>query len=224
MTSYLVSYRPLAVTARGRKASLKHGLSAFVDGSCRREPDFESPVPAITSLCRRGKFVPRLCVGDEVIYITVKSSFGSATDETHYRLVAHLRITHISNTHPAAAAWYISQGLAVPSNCMISGSLPKPYDQTNGRNGCQYRGKPEDVKLRWWDGGYRKRAMMVAVVAHCEPLYINLNNPPQIMASDLITIFGRIPGTQTPPQLPCDQIQSLLELAKQRDEPSIATI
>ena len=46
--AYLVSYRPLSYNAYGRAAVYKYDLPPFIDGSCRREPDFESPFPSIT--------------------------------------------------------------------------------------------------------------------------------------------------------------------------------
>lgn len=50
---YVNSLRPLAAAPEGMDALAKHGLPPFADGSIRREPDLEHPVPAITCLCRK---------------------------------------------------------------------------------------------------------------------------------------------------------------------------
>lgn len=210
MACYLISYRPLAMTGRGRKAAVRDGLPLFVDGSCRREPDFEVQMPAVTSLCR-GKFlVPRLVVGDLLVYTTVKSLFGNASEPAHYRLVACLRVVDISGSHEEAALWYLNKGLIVPNNCMLLGSSPKPYSQTNGRNDGWLRGQPECIKLRRWDGEYKSRAKKVPMVAHCVTLHLNLINPPKFSSTDLINIFKRVPGTQNPTALSCEDISLLL--------------
>lgn len=216
MACFLVSYKPLAIAPVGRHAAVMHGLPLFIDGSCRREPDLESPKPSITALCRAHMFAPRLGIGDEVVYITVKSAFGQQI-EPHYRLVAHLRVIHLSDTHDAAALWYRSQGLAIPSNLMVTGNGPRPYEQTNGRNDNGYRNRPEDVKLRKWDGEYRERAKRIGRVVHCEPVYLELHNPPSLFVQDFKNIFCRMPGTQTPPPLSCDLVHELLVLARERN-------
>jgi len=210
MACYLVSYRPLATTGRGRKAALRDGLPLFVDGSCRREPDFEVPMPAVTSLCRGKFFVPRLTVDDLLVYMTVKSAFGDPAEPAHYRLTACFRVIDISASHEEAAVWYRTRGLAIPNNCMLQDSFPKPYSQTNGRNDGWLRGQPEQTKLRRWNGEYKIRAAAVPVVAHCDPLFLNIVNPPKFSSNDLVQIFKRVPGTQTPTALPREHISLLL--------------
>ena len=69
---FLATFRPLIHSPGGRDAARRYGLPPFIDGSCRREPDLESPFPSITATCRAGKFAPRLVVGDRVAYLTVK--------------------------------------------------------------------------------------------------------------------------------------------------------
>jgi hypothetical protein len=211
MACYLVSYRPLAITARGRKAAIRDGLPPFVDGSCRREPDFEVEMPAVTSLCRGKFFVPRLVVDDLLVYLTVKSSFGNLNTLPHYRLVSCLRVVDISSSHEKAALWYRNKGLLVPNNCMFHESLPTPYSQTNGRNDGWLKGQPEHLKLRRWDGEYKGRATAVPVVAHCSTLFLDLENPPKVYTSDLVQVFKRVPGTQTPAALACEDVFSLLQ-------------
>jgi len=52
MTSFLATYRPISASWRGRNAVTRYGIPPYVDASCRREPDFESPLPSISALCR----------------------------------------------------------------------------------------------------------------------------------------------------------------------------
>src|SRR5437879_479234 len=67
---FLATYHPLAQTSCGRQAIREHALLPFIDGSCRREPDFESRFPSITATCRGRNCAPRLCVfnGQRQIY------------------------------------------------------------------------------------------------------------------------------------------------------------
>lgn len=217
MACFLVSYRPLACANVGRQAASTFSIPPYVDGSCRREPDLESPRPSITALCRAHMFVPRLAKNDEVVYITVRSTFGERGCRPHHRLVAHLRVIHLSASHDDAAKWYSEQSLPVPSNCMIQGSRPVPYEHTNGRNDKSYQGHPVDARLRNWDGEYRKRARNVGLVAHCEPLYLNILSPPRITVDEIRSIFGRVPGTQTPATLPCDLVRELVRTARRHE-------
>jgi hypothetical protein len=215
MTSFLVSYRPLATTTRGRRAAMSWNLPPFVDGSCRREPDLQSPYPSITALCRAHHFAPKLRVGDEVLYITVKSSFGSSVP-AHHKLVAHLRVVHCSKSHQEAQAWYQAQSVPVPNNCMFTGSTPVPYEQTNGRSGKEWNSHSESVRLRWWDGGYRKRAASIGAFAHCHAALTELWNPPRLLEEDFMQVFGRVPGTQNPPEISSIERDALVQAAVQR--------
>ncbi len=211
MTCFLVSYRPLVSTRYGRAAASKYQLPAFIDGSCRREPDFESPRPSISALCRGQMFAPRLRVGDEIVYITTKSNFGEH-EEPHHRLVAHLRVIDLSDTHEDAGRWYVERGFVVPSNCLIPGNSPRPYDQTMGFG--HRRNISERNKLRLWDEGYQDRARQIGRVAHCETLSLELNHPPKLYAADFQAAFGRIPATRTPPAILCVELRQLTQLAR----------
>jgi len=42
---FLATHRPLIQTLCGRQAAARKCLLPFIDGSCRREPDFESHFP-----------------------------------------------------------------------------------------------------------------------------------------------------------------------------------
>jgi len=67
---YLCTYHPLTENLAGRAAICNHGLPPFIDGSCRREPDFQARVPSISALCRGRNFAPRLWPGDCIAYIS----------------------------------------------------------------------------------------------------------------------------------------------------------
>jgi hypothetical protein len=84
---FLATYRPLVKSRAGREAIRQHALLPFIDGSCRREPDFESRFPSIAAICRAGTFAPRLLVGDRIAYLTVKGKYVGAR-EFGWRLVA----------------------------------------------------------------------------------------------------------------------------------------
>lgn len=159
MASYLVTYRPLIRRAAGREAAVRFGLPPFIDGSCRREPDFESEVPSITALCRGANFAPRLHVGDTVAYLAVKARYPGES-ERRRRLTAVLRVEHRFSSHSDAAAWYRQEGLPLPSNCWVPGNPPVPYEQT-------VQDQPD---LRAWDKGYRYRARRWPIFLVTRPL------------------------------------------------------
>src|ERR1043166_992916 len=98
---YINSYRPLVSTAEGRRASEKHRVPPFVDGSIRREPDLEHAFPSITCLCRAKQFTPRLHVGDYIAFMTVKGSYDRRTE--HRRLTAVLEVLKVRPNHSEAA-------------------------------------------------------------------------------------------------------------------------
>jgi len=217
---FLATFRPLIYSPGGRDAARRYGLPPFIDGSCRREPDLESPFPSITATCRAGKFAPRLVVGDRVAYLTVK---GQYLDErqAHWRLVAVLRVVRRFESHPQAAAWYADQGLPLPSNCLVEGNAPKPFELTN-------RMPPADVKarllgeadsekaIRLWDAGYRRRVAQYPVVLATQPEFLELHRAPKVHHQELLSIFGRIPATLNPPAIGCHQLDALLQLAAGR--------
>ena len=174
----------------------------------------QSTCPSISAICRLGKFAPRLKVNDEVLYLTVKKSFGQKT-ESHYKVVAHLRV-HVSFTsHAEAAAWYTASGVAIPSNCMVPGNPPIPYEQTNGRPGKEWQSYSDAEKLRRWDATYRFRARQVGSFHACESLWCELQQPPKLLTTDFVEILGRAPCTQTPPSFAVTKIRALLLRAQQ---------
>jgi hypothetical protein len=128
---FLATYRPLVKSRAGREAIRQHALLPFIDGSCRREPDFESRFLSIAAICRAGTFAPRLLVGDRIAYLTVKGKYLGAR-EFGWHLVAVLRVIHRFESHKDAAAWYGRQNQPLPSNCCVYGNLPRPFESTNG--------------------------------------------------------------------------------------------
>jgi len=44
MAIYMSSFCPLICTDAGKQAAGKYKLPPFIDGSCRREPDFEKGI------------------------------------------------------------------------------------------------------------------------------------------------------------------------------------
>ena len=216
MSAFLVTYRPLAVSAHGRRVASSFSLPPFIDASCRREPDLESRYPSISALCRVNQFAPRLHNGDEILYITVKSAFGQST-EPHYRAVAHLQVRTRFPSHTAAADWYKNQGCPTPSNCMISSNPPVPYNQTGANPGRNASACSTAANLRAWDRTYRQRSQNVGVFLACEPLWLELHHPPKLLVSDIVAVFGHVPGTRTPPEISIPDIRNLLQRARQHE-------
>ncbi len=172
---FLATYRPLCRTRQGREAIERFQLKPFIDGSCRREPDFETEFPAITALCRGRMFAPRLAQGDRVAYVTKKGRYAPEV-APHWRLVALLRIVHRFESHEEAAAWYIRSGLPVPRNCMIPGSTPAPLHLTDGKLPKLLAARralfqPERI-IQLWDAAYANRAKANPQVLVCDPIVV----------------------------------------------------
>jgi hypothetical protein len=215
VSNFLCSYHPLAASAAGRKAILSHGLPRFIDGSCRREPDFQADAPSISALCRGSKFAPRLRPGDRVAYVTCKARYAG---HNGWCLVALLTVKHRFDSHAGAADWYAAQGYGVPSNCIVRGNNPQPYDRTNRR-------LPADVRVRirvtidpvravrLWNANYVARARKCSVFLACQADFLELWHPRVLSCHDMISIFGRIPVTQNPPKITKDQFEQLATYA-----------
>lgn len=206
---YVNSFQPLVQTAEGREASVKHGLPPFIDGSIRREPDFEHPRPAITCLCRGGNFTPRLRVGDYVVYLTVKGGFGRGS--RHRRLVAILEVERILDSHPIAAEWYRAQGMLLPNNLMVPGNKANPISHSHrGNDEC----KPAATRKSGcggWDKGYQDRASKYPRVVACRPHYIETGWDARVIAdADLQAVFGKVPGTRNPGKHDLELLSRLL--------------
>ena len=215
---FLATYRPIVQTSYGRQAVRAHALPPFIDGSCRREPDFESPFPSITATCRSGNFAPRLQVGDRVAYLTTKGKYLGDT-EVGWRLVAVLRVIHRFDSHCEAASWYKQHNESLPNNCHIDGNPPKKFELTNGN-------PPAEIKrrvaaegdytraIRLWDSTYHQRITRWPIFLVTEADFLNLADPPQIHESQMRDVFGYMPATLNPPKIACEQLRALVQIAR----------
>ena len=195
MSVYFTSFYPLCCTKAGREAIGNFKFSPFIDGSCRREPDLQNDHPCITGLCRPG-FSKKLRKGDLVVYTTNKMGLGTK------RLVSILEVEKIIEGHREAADWYLEQNYVLPNNLMVKDNKPYPLDQTHKMGGWN-NWVDGSGSLSGWDNGYLTRSTESPTVAICHiwENYKDLENPIEITPEDLDRIFGRIPGTQTPPKL-----------------------
>ena len=206
---FLCSYWPLCKTAGGRKAVEAFGLDPFVNGMSRREPDFEHAHPAITASSRGRNFVPRLRVGDAVLYTTTKGLWrvGRAPGPRapHWRLVAVLEVVATLLSHAEAAAWYRSRDLRLPSTLVVDGNPPLPVPLT------LHHGRLHDGA---WDAVCAERAAACGAVAVCTARSVRLADPPVISTEALLAVFGTVPNTRTPPEITEAQADRLLALAR----------
>jgi hypothetical protein len=203
---YLCSYWPLCKTVGGRRAVLKFGLPPFVNGMSRREPDFEHALPAITASSRGRNFAPRLHPGDTVVYTTTKGRWGDVP-APHWRLVAVLEVAHRFETHAEAAAWYRAEGLPLPSNCVVDGNPPLPVPLT------LHHGRPHDGA---WDDVCVGRAAETGTLLACLPRLVELHAPAVVTQEALLSLFGTVPNTRTPPEISEAALDRLLTLADTR--------
>jgi hypothetical protein len=210
---FVNTYRPLALTRSGMDVARRESLPPFVDSSIRREPDLEHEWPAISCLCRAGKFAPRLAVGDIVVYLTVKARYRSK--RSHRRLTAVLRVVQRFSTHREAARWYRSRRQRLPSNCIACGNPPLPLTQTALRGaGCAAAEQLE----RCYCARSREHGDFLA----CEPLYRELSfDAPVVHDSDLKHVFGKVPGTQNPAPFPVELLRRLARRLGLRALPSV---
>ncbi|HOJ07233.1 MAG: hypothetical protein D8M52_10690 [Chlorobi bacterium] len=219
----LNTYRPLIFTKFGSQASIKFNIPPYVDGSCRREPDFESEFPSITALCRGRACAPRLFEGDRIIYLTVKSDYDNI-GEAHYRLTAILKIHKRFENHQDAANWYIKNKILIPSNCLIDGNPPLSIEKTAGLKSTQMkrimnhdestRNKQLSKMLKEWDAEYWDKTKRYPVFITCKKIFIELNNPPILLTKDLTKIFKKVPVTRTPPEITKNDYKKILTLIK----------
>jgi hypothetical protein len=199
MKIILNSYRPLCMSGVGRERAERHGIAPYVDGSIRREPDFECEYPSISGICRCNKLVGRLHKGDVVAYVTLK--YGGER-----RLVSILEVVERFDNHGAAALWYREHTGGVPRNCMVTGNPPLPQDMAQP---CQCK-----QGCKGWDGEYRERARKYPLFLACRAQYLELWHPPLVPED----IFGRpFPRTQTPPYLSADELSRLRALCTQAE-------
>lgn len=177
----------------------------FVDASIRREPDFEHPFPAISCICRAGKFAPRLQVGDSVVYATVKGRYLDEEEEG-WRLVSALRVIERFADHAAAARWYREKTPGrLPSNCLVEGNPAVALARSDGS------GARRDGSHEAWDARYRRRVARHPVMLACEVVRLDLVDPVQVGREDLLAVFGRVPGTRSGVSISEEQFRELVD-------------
>jgi hypothetical protein len=204
----LNSYRPLCLTRFGEAVVRRHNLKPFIDGSIRREPDFENPFPSITGLCRLNKFAPTLHIGTSIAYITVKGSYG--LPEAHWRLVAILEVIEqflAIDSHDTAYKWYSGRGLPVPRNCLAFENPGADFDTSTQRMDVP---RSKRTGAAEWDAEYRDRGRVAPAFNITKVKRLELQNPPILLPDDMRRIFGRIPGTQNPPFISQEQLEQLV--------------
>lgn len=140
-------------------------------------------------------FAPRLKPGDVVIYLTKKARHRRG--ERHWRMTAVLRVARLFDSHPEAAAWYVGEGLPVPSNCMVDGNPPNPLSHSHRKN--RHKHLPEETFLRRWDADYRYRSRKNGRFVVCDRLWADLDwTAVVVQEDDLHLVFGKVPGTRNP--------------------------
>lgn len=90
---------------------------------------------------------------------------------------------------------------------------------TNGDPPKEVKEQKNDDPLRvtrLWDATYRQRIYKRPVFLATEPNFLELNQPPQLLERQMRRIFGRIPSTLNPPEITCQQLESLVRLATER--------
>jgi hypothetical protein len=188
-TVYLNSYYPLCSTKAGRKAVLDFGFPAYIDGSCRREPDFENEFPCISSLCRPG-FAEKLELDDLIVYVTNKRGIGSRN------IVAVLKVIEEFENHRKAANSYLAANKSIPNNIMVDETNTLPLNKTHQKMGWDSWIR-ERRSLLDWDNSYAKRAENNKIVKKCEIIYKELHRPLKLDQ----TKFNRKLIAQNPPIL-----------------------
>lgn len=202
MAVFLNSFTPLAVNKIGRASATKYNMPLFIDGSCRREPDFENSKPAITQLCRPTKLVTRLSNNNLIIYITKLGSYG--TKQAHWKLISILEVISIVPDHNSALNYYLNNKIPVSQNIICNNANESfALDKTHRICGFDTIGLTPEAIITQWDHNYTFRANNFSQVAITKAWRntLNINNPLTITRQMMISIFGRIPGTQNPPRL-----------------------
>ena len=139
-------------------------------------------------------------MGDLVIYITKLGRYGS---NPHWKLIGILEVIDLVCNHEQALHYYTKIGLPVSQNIMCGATSPVPLDHTHGISGYNISNADAHFVIKKWDAGYNYRALKYPAVAISQVWkdVIHLDNPPIINHGMMRSIFGRIPGTQNPPQL-----------------------
>ena len=212
MPWYLVTYEPLCFRRAGQRAIEQHGYAPFVDFSCRREPDLEAKPPAISALCRKQWFAPRLEEGDVVVYLSKKGSYGTHATPFWY-LVAVLKVRKTFSSHPEAAAWYRQRRRQLPRNCVVTGNRALPLSHT-GRTKADL--KKLKLTLAGWKTQYLAIASDFPEFVACTRLSVRLHRPRVLAAATAERALGHAPITQTPKAEPARNVRRLLAAAGMR--------
>ena len=198
---YLNSFYPLCNNKFGLKAIKKYGFSQYIDGSCRREPDFENEFPCITGLCRPS-FSDKLNKNDLIVYVTNKKGIGSR------KIIAVLEVIKIFENHSEAANWYVHKNKTIPNNLIVNETKPLDLDKTHRLHGINE--KSENKIISKWDKLYQDRSKKNSKVVQCKILYIELNLPKMLDQSK----FTRKLVEQNPPILNDREWETIKELIK----------
>lgn len=201
--NFLNSYDPLIGCSERTATIADRNIPPYVDRSCRREPDLESAFPSITALCRASLFVSRISKGDFIIYRTNKGKYENVRLR-HWRIVALLEAIEVLASHDAAAEWYAQRRLPIPTNCMIRGNHPKPFEESFPR-----KSTPPVTTLRAWDGQYLKRARQCGIFVVCKPVFLDIRTPPVWTDADEDEVFRQRVGTRNPPAISMEQLQAI---------------
>lgn len=211
MEVYLNSFKPLCATKQGRLAVQQFSYPPFIDGSCRREPDFQHPFPAITQLCRPGKLLPRLNIGDLVMYITKQGKYN--LNYPNWKVIGILEVIDLIDSHTAAESYYKNNHGLVSQNVMCKSTNPKQFAHTHGDSGFNNNNMPPARTISIWDNFYQSRANNYPRLAITQVYDNNLNlyNPKTIDCSILRNIFRKIPGTQNSKNISLYQMHQILQ-------------
>ncbi|MFC4739990.1 hypothetical protein ACFO3U_08285 [Flavobacterium ponti] len=197
---YLNSFNPLIINNCGKIAIDKYNFPLFIDGSCRREPDFENELPSITGLCRPG-FAEKLKEKDIIVYVTNKKGIGVR------KVIAVLEVIKIFENHRQAADWYIKENKPIPNNIMVDETKPFDLDKTHQIH--RIKDITNDIELlKKWNLLYELRGRKKQKVVQCGVLYKELFYPITLDESK----FKRKLTAQNPPILNEKDWKSLKEL------------
>jgi len=64
--------------------------------------------------------------------------------------------------------------------------------------------------VRLWDAGYASRARLCSVFLACHADFLELWQPSVLRHADMISIFCRVPGAETPPEITADEFARLV--------------
>jgi hypothetical protein len=114
--------------------------------------------------------------------------------------------------------WYLQQGCSIPSNCLVDGNPPQPYELTNGNPPAKIKERIRSESdfahaIRCWERLYRQRVKKWPVFLATEAEFLELTDPPRLRGAAIREVFGRVPRTLNPPAVPCDRLELLIQLA-----------